>query len=136
MNEQATLFDRPLSHTTDPQTSYDAADKIVKSGKLSKQEQEVYKEIILYEERIRYLKPYPENKGITAKEIANCSDLNYWMIQRRLSGLRAKGKIERLAKGGTKWEEGKKQMIRDGSCAWRLTPSNVYEKKAETISTY
>jgi len=115
-----TLFEPPLARDTDPMTSHEAAEKIVKSGKLNKQEQEVYNEIVLYEERIKNLRPYSENKGVTAKEIANWSGLNYWMVQRRLSGLRNKGKIERLAKDGTKWIEGKKQMIRDGSCAWRL----------------
>jgi len=118
--QMKTLFEPPLARDTDPMTSHEAAEKMVKSGALSRQEQEVYSEIVLYEERIRNLRPYPENKGVTAKEIANWSGLNYWMIQRRLSGLRNKGKIERLAKDGTKWVEGKKQMIRDNSCAWRL----------------
>lgn len=97
----------PLAHRDDTMTSFEAADKMVKSGALNRQEQQVYTEIVLYKERIRFLKNY-KDKGVTAKELAKWSGLNYWVIQRRLSGLRNKGKIERTGE------------IRDGSNAWRL----------------
>lgn len=101
------LCQQPLAHTNDPLASFEAGQKVVESGALSKQEQQVYAEIVLYEERIRFLKNY-KHKGVTAKELAKWSGLNYWVIQRRLSGLRTKGKIERTGD------------IRDGSNAWRL----------------
>lgn len=125
MTSEQTTLDKPkpqvpIAHRDDSQTSYDAGQKMLDSGKLQRQEKEVYKEMLLYEERIRFLKNYPKNKGVTAKEISNWSGMNYWMIQRRLCGLRSKGKIERLAKDGTKWVEGKKMMTRDGCCAYAI----------------
>jgi len=119
--QMKTLFEPLLAHTNDPQTSFVAAVKIVESGALSRQEQQVYAQIVLYEERIRFLKNYKHN-GATAKELANWSGLNYWVIQRRLSGLRNKDKIERLNSKGEIYVEskGQKPMIRNGCCVWRL----------------
>lgn len=114
MPELKTLF-----HKSDPITSKEAATKMVKSGALSRQEQEVYNEIVLYEERIKNLRPYPQNNGVTAKELSNWSGLNYWVIQRRLSGLCNKSKIERIQIHTN--SDGKPiYKTRNGSCAWRL----------------
>lgn len=78
-----------------------------KSGKLGKQEQKVYGQILFYEDRIEHLKNYKKN-GFTAKDLSNWTGLDYFIIQRRLSGLERKGKIRRT---------GKK---RDGCMLWEL----------------
>jgi len=93
---------RPLSHTNDPETSYNAADKMVNSGELNRQEQKVYSAII------EFIGFQPNTFGFTAKELPRYSGINYYTIQRRLSGLCNKGRIERT---------GEK---RDGCCVWRL----------------
>jgi len=96
-----TLFNIPLSHRNDPSTSHEAADKMVKSGALSRQEESVLHTI---NSRDSY------GKGdFTAKELSSWNYTNYYTIQRRLSGLHNKGKIERT---------GEK---RDGCCVWKLT---------------
>jgi len=91
---------KTLAHKGDPQTSLEAADKMVKSGKLSRQEDLV----------LRYIKGWNETVNankFTAKNLAFCG-IDYYVVQRRLSGLHNKGKIERT---------GEK---RDGCCVWRL----------------
>lgn len=95
----------PYAHTKDPQTSFDAGEKMVESGALSRQELRVYEGIL------RYYRDVSDERTFTAKELAYWNiafGLNYYLIQRRLSGLRNKGKIERT---GDK---------RDGCCVWRL----------------
>lgn len=92
----------PLSHTADPETSYEAADRMVKSGKLSRQEQDILDTII---DRDRYHYKYPD---FTAKDLVNWNNSDYYTIQRRLSGLCNKGKIERTGER------------RNGCCVWRL----------------
>ena len=93
----------PLSHRDDPATSYEAADKMVKSGKLARQEQGVFNDIC------RWIIDC-DHKDFTAREIADwVVSGDYYKIQRRLSGLRNKGKIERT---------GEK---RNGCRVWRLT---------------
>ena len=104
-DQELTLFapaHRPLSHTEDPATSYEAADKLVKSGALNRQEQRVWDEICWW-----IAHRYPE---FTAKDLAHYADadINYYTIQRRLSGLRNKGKIEHT---------GEK---RNGCMVWRI----------------
>jgi len=101
-----TLLDRPLSHIKDPATSYEAADRMIKSGELSRQEQDVMCEINIH---------IGKGKDFTPKELARESQdqfygsgLDYYTIQRRLSGLFHKGKIERT---------GEK---RDGCCVWKI----------------
>lgn len=97
----------PYAHTKDPMTSFKAAEKMVKSGKLSHQEQQVFSAIM---DVIRFARRY----HFTAKELTQSFtafesyDHAYHKIQRRLSGLRNKGKIERT---------GEK---RNGCCVWRL----------------
>lgn len=101
MTDTKTLFDRPLSRTKDPVTSYEAADKMIESGALNRQEQEVW-EVIKLVKWARY------HRTFTAKELSNWSVIDYYTIQRRLSGLHHKGKIERT---------GEK---RNGCCVWRI----------------
>ncbi len=88
----------PLAHRNDPVTSYIAADKLVKSGRLSRQERRVF----------RAIEVYCCFSNFTARGLSNYCGLDYYLIQRRLSGLKNKGKIERT---------GKK---RNGQCVWRL----------------
>lgn len=98
MPERKTLY-----HRADPATSRDAAAKMIKSGKLARQEREVLRTI---ENRSSYGFVYSD---FTAKELSAWDNSDYFVIQRRLSGLRRKGKIERTG------------QKRDGCCVWRLT---------------
>ena len=102
--EMKSLFEPPLAHTNDPITSFEAGDKMVKNGWLNKQENDVLWAIFWYVEHYA--------KDFTAKELTHggygSRKLNYFTIQRRLSGLQNKSKIERT---------GEK---RDGCCVWRL----------------
>lgn len=93
-----------LCRKSDPETSRGAAEKMVKSGALSRQEEQVLAAIQL---RLSF-KPYTWKDNFTAKELATTSVINYYTIQRRLSGLHNKDKIERT---------GEK---RDGCMVWRL----------------
>ena len=108
MTELKTLF-----HRQDPQTSKDAAERMVKSGTLSRQEDTVLRAIndYLYPDEMMEIFCDGENrKDFTAKQIAGWTHLkiDYYVIQRRLSGLHNKGKIERT---------GEK---RDKCMVWRL----------------
>ncbi len=113
---QRTLYDRPLSHTNDPDTSYEAADKMIKSGKLQEQEELVLRAIndYLYPDDIMEIFGEEKREDFTAKQVASRTHFNidYYTIQRRLSGLFHKSKIERT---------GKK---RDGCCVWRILKGN------------
>lgn len=73
-----TLFDIPLAHRADPITSYEAADDVIESGELAKQEQEVYAALC-------------NQPGRSSKELAKCLALDRYMVARRLPGLRDKG---------------------------------------------
>lgn len=102
------ILEPPLSHTNDPQTSYDAADKLIKSGALNRQENEVLGAARHYYNRLGRI-------DFTARELANWTEqspihnhLTYHLIQRRLSGLHNKSKIERT---------GEK---RNGCMVWRI----------------
>ncbi len=112
MPNQPTLFEQPLSHKDDVITSYEAADKLIKSGKLSRQEQGVYNDIC------RYIIDC-NHKDFTPKEITGC---DYPTIQRRLSGLRNADKIERLNTKGERYQENKGQelMKRNNCAVWRI----------------
>ena len=112
------VCNQPLAHRDDPITSYEAAEKMVKSGKLSKQERFVYRQIKWY---LRY---YSQN-DFTPKQVANSpvpDSRLYSTIQRRLSALRRKGKIDRLNTEGGIYKEncGQKLMKRQGCAVWRL----------------
>ena len=107
-------MNQPLSHTLDPATSYEAADRMVRSGELEKQEQEVYNDIS------RYIID-GHHKDYTPKELAHWQTgndkENYYRIERRQSGLCNKGYIERISinnNGNPPWER------RNGCCVWRL----------------
>lgn len=102
---------RTLFHKTDPETSYEAADRMVKSGALSRQEDEVYEAMLFYLSATAGF-----SSDFTTKDIAlqmakglhayfKCYDI----CRKRFSGLHNKGKIERT---GAK---------RDGCCVWGLT---------------
>ena len=93
---------RVLVHTKDPLTSYKAAEEMIESGKLSYQENQVWQWINSY--------LYANQKDdFTAKELVWWRYSNkYHVIERRLSGLHRKDKIERT---------GEK---RDGCCVWKL----------------
>jgi len=95
---------KTLYHRSDPETSRVAAAKMVQSGALSKQEDDVMAAI--------HLCPGSSMNSFnfTAKELTEWTfvDIDYYVIQRRLSGLREKGKIRRT---------GEK---RDGCCVWEL----------------
>jgi len=106
-NRAHTLFELPLSHRDDPQTSFDAAEKL----NLNDQEYEVYIAIL--------------NSGgvdFTAKELSKNSGLNYWTIQRRLSGLRNKCKIKRVQEREYLSPDSYvlRYSKREGCCVWRL----------------
>jgi len=85
-----------LARTNDPKTSKDAAEKMVKSGELNRQENLIYSTIV------EYTTIYTQ-KDFTTKDIAHfmswsIQDYNYdkayEICRRRFSGLRDKGKIE------------------------------------------
>jgi len=94
---------RRLARTCNPQTSKDAAAKMVKSGALNRQEKEVYNAI-----------KKSMKKEFTTKNIASwMTTLPYYkaydICRKRFSGLERKGKIEELT--------GER---RDGCRVWRL----------------
>lgn len=101
-----------LCRKQNPQTSRDAAEKMIKSGKLNFQEEVVYEAIYDY---VKYFQD-----DFTAKNIAERSNANYYTIQRRLSGLRVKDKIERVFIGYDKKTGRYIYKKRDGCCIWRL----------------
>lgn len=115
MTDKTILFDRPLAHRNDPITSYEAADKMVKSGALNRQEEGVYNDMRRY-----IIDCF--HKDVTARELAEwCISNDYYTIQHRLSGLHNKGKIERVQSGLRSVRSG--NLIpkkRDGCCVWRL----------------
>lgn len=87
-----------LCHRNDPDTSRQAAQKMVESGKLQKQEKHV----------LDWIKYHHNKIDFTARELSGGGSVNYHTIQRRLSGLHRKGKIQRT---------GEK---RNGCAVWRL----------------
>ena len=77
-----------LCQSNNPQTSYDAAEKIVESGALNRQENEVYQAIQGW-----------HSGGFTTKDIAiKMTEYTigkaYDICRKRFSGLERKGKIE------------------------------------------
>ena len=102
------LFEQPLAHRADPQTSYDA---IPDANELSRQEREVYDAGIKFQKEKSPSRFYPD--GITARELADRSKLDYHLIQRRMSGLRNKSKAAEVKVCG-------KVLTRDGYQVWRF----------------
>lgn len=94
------LCQQPLAHTNDSLTSFEAADKMVKSGELSKKQAVV----------LKVMRTYSNNHAdFTPRDLAggNWSSL-YFEIQRRKNELKNKGLIEKIGK------------TRDGCEVWRL----------------
>ena len=79
-----TLFNQPLAHTNDPQTSFDAAQKAVDKGLVQSQ-------CLMIEVAIRR---YFDTTDFTGKELSKISDLDYYTIYKRLSILKNRGLIE------------------------------------------
>jgi hypothetical protein len=110
---------KTLARTNDPQTSKDAAEKMVKSGALDKQSQMVFDEIVRY---VRML-----GEDFTTKDIAEQlkgSPLvyykNYDICKKRFSGLRDKDKIENILIGINEKTGKGIYKRRDGCRVWRL----------------
>ena len=123
MQEQITLFEfaakgmkaqaeiNKLCHRDDSDTSFDAAEKLVASGELNRQETEVW----------RWGREHQTVAGITPKELASKVASKgggsyhpiYYEIQRRLSGLEQKSKAIRFLINGT-------QLVREGCGVWRF----------------
>ncbi len=97
-----TLFNQsPLSKTHDPDTSFKAAQKMIDSGELSRQEEFVLNLI----KQVHDYNPH-YHPDITARELSITTGEDYHLIQRRLSGLNNKCKIERTGEtrnGGKVW---------------------------------
>lgn len=112
-----------LCRTNDPQTSKDAAQRMVESGKLSRQEQQVYNTISKY---MRYAPVLYGLKDFTTKDIASWMtsltyDKAYDICRRRFSGLQDKGKIEPIVREGILTITGRTVYERrDGCRVWRL----------------
>lgn len=108
-----TLFEQNLlARKNDPETSKDAARKLVESGRLTKQEWLVYD----------VLKRHARSAGYTAKELAylmndkQYAGNKYFMISRRLSGLYRKCKAEFV----TTIIRGQTEVVkREGCRAWK-----------------
>ncbi len=85
-----------LARTENPKTSKDAAEKMVRSGALNRQEQVVYGAIESYTSHATHNGKY---KDFTTKDIARwITDYSYGkaydICRKRFSGLQMKGKIE------------------------------------------
>ena len=108
-----------LARTENPQTSKDAAKKMVESGALSRQEQWVYEAIK------EYVKCHTR-EDFTTKDIAlfvcnNSYHKDYDICRRRFSGLHWKGKIEPIIRKGILTITGRTVYERrDGCRVWRL----------------
>ena len=105
---------KTLARSEDPETSKDAAIKMVESGVLNQQEQEVYKAIVEYVEKNTHV---CNPKGFTTKSIAismsefrRYADYYKWydICRKRFSGLENKGKIKLTG------------ARRDGCRVWRI----------------
>ena len=92
-----------LARKNGPQTSKDAAEKMVESGELNRQEKEVLYIIETWHSDSNFT-----TKDIAVKMLGYPYYKAYDICRKRFSGLRAKGKIERTGKR------------RDGCCVERL----------------
>ena len=117
---------KTLARTENPQTSKDAAEKMVKSGALNRQEKWIYNLIMKYVNS----HPLERDKTFTTKDVA------IWMLpmpyhkaydicRKRFSGLQMKGKIEPIQRtvdiGGKAYKvaitkSGKPAYKRRGGC--------------------
>lgn len=94
------LCNQPLAHTNDPITSYEAAEKMVESGNLTRQQESVLRIIQRYSRNHRDFTPLELTDGHRTAL--------YFAIQRRKNELKNKGKIEETGE------------IREGLEVWRL----------------
>jgi len=117
MNQIKDSKARALARTGDPQTSKDAAEKMVKSGELNRQEKMVYDHIELWLFS-------GKNKDFTTKNIASEIPMPYHkaydICRRRFSDLEMKDKIELVY--GLIAKPGLDRIVkrRDGCRVWRL----------------
>ena len=82
MSNQQTLWDAPLSRSTDPVTSYQAADGLAASGTWSKQKIAVYQCLFNHD-------------GATGAEVASFMGADRHMPSRRLPEIERTGYIKR-----------------------------------------
>ena len=112
------LFSPPLARDKDPITSHKAAEKMVVSGALSRQEQEVYDAIS------RYAIMFPDftTKDIAIVMLSMPYFKAYDICRKRFSGLKNKGKIKvvQYKYRNTEWTFIYKDKQRDGCRVWRL----------------
>jgi len=109
---------KTLARTDDPETSKIAAEKMVKSGELSRQENEV---LSVIEKMVGDAKDYCNftTKDIAAKMQDYPYHKAYDICRKRFSGIGRHGKIELIWLGVD--EEGKDvYKQRDGCRVWRL----------------
>lgn len=117
-----TPLGRPLARDSDPITSHEAAEKILRKGWLNAQERKVYEAILSYSKTHSNFTT-KDIAASMAKSMANEREA-YWkcydICRKRFSGLRMKGKIERLNTEGGLYQEnkGQKLMKRDGCAVW------------------
>lgn len=108
---------RVLARKDNPQTSKDAAEKIVKSGELNRQEDEVFYIIKLYSPSTF------TTKDIAVRMLGYPYYKAYDICRKRFSGLRNKGKIKLVYE-----DKGKpiNRIVkrRDGCRIWRLKNEN------------
>ena len=98
------LFNPPLARAKDPITSHKAAEKMVVSGFLNKQEEQVYDAILGYDTMF----PDFTTKDIALVMLSMPYYKAYDICRKRFSGLENKGKIELTGDQ------------RDGCRVWRL----------------
>lgn len=121
MEDASNLFEyagcsTALARTENPQTSKDAAKKMVESGALSRQEKWVYEEIIRYSRL---------SEDFTTKDIAGWTyavayHKAYDICRRRFSGLERKNKIHRICLGVNSKTGKNIYRQRNGCCVYCL----------------
>ena len=87
-------------HKEDPETSKEAAETMIKSGKMSEQCKEVFKAFKLY-------------APCTARQLSKWAEIDYHKVQRRFSDIERAGKAVR---SGMKYQ---------GCMIWRLSKGDV-----------
>ena len=103
------LFDTAKAHRDDPLPSFLAADKV----DLPRQQAEVLQSFREQFEADKGL----YRRGVTARELSNPENLDYYKIQRRVNELESKGLIYRLTEI---WDGVKRFKIRDNMTVWGL----------------
>ena len=109
---------KTLARTNNPQTSKDAAEKMVVSGELNRQEEMIYK-------TIKYYTKIHSHKDFTTKDIATwIMSMSYYkaydICRKRFSDLEMKNKIELIRIDFDKKTLKHIYKRRDGCRVWRL----------------